>query len=479
MTDDHIEGSLTEKQARHGTQKKFIREIEVCYLHLLLDSLAPADNWCEVAQVTIDILPDLALLEMFCFLIHKPRTGVWCTLVHVCRRWRSVVFGSPRRLGLKLYCGVTTPVRERLHVWPPLPIVISVYKPKKWVEDNIVAALEHNDRISEVLLSPIPSLDFQKVLVAMQKTFPAMTRLELTLFGRDETKPVFPASFLGGAAPRLRTLILGSVPFPGLLNLLLAATHLVHLSLHRIPHSGYFSPETMVTCLSELTRLEKLDIEFQSAESCPGRKSRFPDRISLPVLVDLWFRGASRYLDDLVARIDAPLLDKLGMTFFHNIDTSQIFQFICRTPKLNEIDEAYVVFLSYQVSILLSRSFGGDGELSLAIWHNSSDWQLFSLAHLCCSSFPQTLIPSVERLYILEDEEACLFLQDDIESSQWLELLQPFTAVKDLYISQEFVPRIAPTLRELVGGRVTEVLPALQSLFLQETLSSEPIQESI
>jgi hypothetical protein len=37
-----------------------------------------------------------------------------------------------------------------------------------------------------------------------------------------------------------------------------------------------------------------------------------------------------------------------------------------------------------------------------------------------------------------EDRFSRLHWQDDIESSQWLELLHPFTAVKDLYISREF-----------------------------------------
>ena len=71
--------------------------------------------------------------------------------------------------------------------------------------------------------------------------------------------------------------------------------------------------------------------------------------------------------------------------------------------------------------------------------------------------------------------------QDDIEDSpgQWLELLRPFTAVNDLYVSKIFVPRIAPALQELVGERATEALPALQTLFLRETLSSGPVQEAI
>jgi hypothetical protein len=96
-------------------------------------------------------------------------------------------------------------------------------------------------------------------------------------------------------------------------------------------------------------------------------------------------------------------------------------------------------------------------------------------------SFPQALIPVVEKLHIGESLFR-LFLpqwQDDIESSQWLEVLNPFTAVKDLYISLEFTPRIAPALQELVGERTTEVLPILQRLFLEETLLSGPTPEAI
>jgi hypothetical protein len=36
--------------------------------------------------------------------------------------------------------------------------------------------------------------------------------------------------------------------------------------------------------------------------------------------------------------------------------------------------------------------------------------------------------------------------QDGIDPSLWRELLQPFTAVKDLYLSREVVPRIALVL---------------------------------
>ena len=69
----------------------------------------------------------------------------------------------------------------------------------------------------------------------------------------------------------------------------------------------------------------------------------------------------------------------------------------------------------------------------------------------------------MEHLYIHEDRLSVW--QDDIENGQWPEVLRPFTAVKDL-----FTPRIAPALKELVGERATEVLPALRTLFFEVPL---------
>ena len=71
-------------------------------------------------------------------------------------------------------------------------------------------------------------------------------------------------------------------------------------------------------------------------------------------------------------------------------------------------------------------------------------WQLLSLTQVCRSSFPRTFISSLESLYICEDGYPRLGWQDDIGNAQWMELLQPFTAVKYLILSKEFTPCIAP-----------------------------------
>ncbi|KAH8994645.1 hypothetical protein EDB83DRAFT_1023651 [Lactarius deliciosus] len=70
--------------------------------------------------LTIDVLPDNVFLDIFDFCLRDstmPELGViqhmrkWQILVHVCQRWRRIVFASPRRLDLYLSCSYGTPVR--------------------------------------------------------------------------------------------------------------------------------------------------------------------------------------------------------------------------------------------------------------------------------------------------------------------------------------------------------------------------------
>jgi hypothetical protein len=191
----------------------------------------------------------------------------------------------------------------------------------------------------------------------------------------------------------------------------------------------------------------------------------------------LTFSGAVEYLEDLVAQVDAPLLDMLEIDFFYELilDTLRLAQFISRTPKFRAHDEARVKFYEFAVMVKLPRTFYGS--IKLGISCSESDLQLSSLAQICSSSFPAALILAVERLYIQSMYWDQLW-QDDIEDSQWIELFRPFVAVKDLYISSDFTPQIATALQEL-GESGTEVLPALEMLFFEEPLPSGPVQEAI
>ena len=386
------------------------------------------------------MLPDEVLLEIFDFFEameedegdESSKMEAWQALVHVCRRWRSVVFGSPRRLKLKLVCTTKTRAKGTLDVWPSLPLVIEEYNCQTKRVDNIVALLKCSDRINQINLWGVR---FQNISEAMEVRFPELT--DLVLHSVDEMGPVpLSDSFLGGSAPRLRSLILPNIPFPGLPKLLSSTTHLTNLYLDRIPHSGYISPETMVACLSQLTNLDRLSLEFESPQSHPDGESRRPPpstRTVLPALTRFWFKGVCEYLEDLVARIDAPQLNSFESTFFNDIvfDTPQLTQFISHTPTLEAFVNASVVLWDHHASIKLFSKTSDDGDLDVGISCGELDWQLSFLEQVCTSFLPP--ISALEDFYIT-NRRSLRNCGDDIDNSSWLELLHLFATVKNLPI---------------------------------------------
>jgi hypothetical protein len=423
------------------------------------------------------MLPDDVLLEIFDIYVnkngrqyYKKEIEVWLTLVHVCRRWRSVVFGSPHRLNLRLFCTSATPARDTLDLWPSLPLLIRDIDPT--IDDEILAVLERSDRVVQIELDG-PNLE--TVLAAMQVPFPELTYLRLHSF--EGMKSILHDSFLGGSAPRLESLSLSRIPFPRLPKLLLSATHLVTLHLWNIPHSGYISPEAIVTVLSTLTSLESLTLQFKSPLSRPdwaNRRLPPPTRSVLPVLIYFRFKGACEYLEDLVTCIDTPRLNELSITLFNQIvfDTPQSIQFISRAPTLETFEKAHVVFQHDAVRVNLSSQTetSGYGRLSMRIQCIELDWQVSSMEQVCTSCLPT--LSALEDLYIYEDRYWPPVWKDNIENTLLLELLRPFTGVKNLYLSEKFASCIISSLQELTGGRATEVLPALQNIFLEELQES-------
>jgi len=435
--------------------------------------------------VTIGTLPDDILLEIFDFYAEEDEDDDedddwWHTLVHVCRRWRNVVFASPRRLDLRLRCTGTRSVRDMLDIWPELPIVIEGVGD---VDINVIAALELKDRVSRITFWGVSSSELEGVVAVMQEPFPALT--DLWLWSTDGMASVVSDSFLGDSAPRLRYLGLTNVPFPALPKLLSSTTDLVILNLFDIPHSGYFSPEVMVTCLSALTRLKSLVLQFQSPRSRPDRTSRLSPRRTptiLPALTYLRFKGVTEYLEDLVTQLDTPLLKDITIRFFNQLifNISQLPKFLCRTETFTVLDQASVSFYEEFISVELFHQTGANStRLELSISCRKLDWQLSSLVQVCNSAL--STLSTLERLSLGPTLCAPDLLsgKDDIEDTQWLDLLSPFINVKDLQLSEKVAPCVAPALQELTGERVTEVLPALQNLFLHDFKASRPVEEGI
>ena len=446
----------------------------------LTDQLDP-----NAGKVTIDILPDDVLVKIFHFYVNdndgsNPWTNEWLRLVHVCRRWRYTVFALPRHLHLQLaYTGnIPFKIPDTLSV---VPVVISeshlhLYIPPRLLPDqghvwsNKVAALnsEHHTRICQIHLSNIPNSHVEAIKAAMQKPFPALTDLFLSVNG--DRALCIPASFLGGSGPHLRTLTLKKCSYPAAQKLLLSANHLVTLSLKDIPDSGYISPDALVTAFSGMFRLETLQLEFRYPQSHIDPESLRPPpltRTILPALTRFTFEGNHEYSEGLMAQIDAPLLYDLRIVFFmgRDFEVPQLYQFVSHREAFNTFHRAEMIIGDFQIFCRLSSAKPIDyhKQLWLEMRFGRVNRQLSSVAQDCVVSLPP--LSNVKQLKIRPP----LNWRDKLESEStpWLERLKPFTAVENLTVSYQFVRHVSHAMEMLDGEEVTEVLPALRNLFLR------------
>ena len=439
------------------------------------------------------MLPDSVLLEIFWFYkeVEERRflriVWNWHLFVHVCRRWRQVVFGSPIHLNLQIFCTSRTPARKYLGIWPALPIFIDFdyYSPLRHGNnpssgDNIVTAFEHVDRVCGVRLRATGS-ELETFAMVMQEPFPVLTSLYIL---SDVKAPVLPAEFLGGSAPLLQKIYFDGIPFPALPTLLLSTSDLVTLDLKSIPPSGYISPEAMAVGLAALPRLKTFIIQFRSASPRPDRIHPPPaTRTVLPVLTYFHLQGASEYLEDLVARIDAPQLDEIHICYLNQLDefrVAQLPRFIDRSvgPKLTQFRFAQVGFYGHFVNFHTYRN-ANDSESSsespsapTAVLCEGLDWQVSHMAQVL-SHFSATLSNVVHlklEVWHEEDEEVSqdykLEATDDVE---WLHLLHQFPTVKTLHVPHELAGNIALALEDIAWEAIA---PSLDLIYLADQPAS-------
>lgn len=167
---------------------------------------------------------------------------------------------------------------------------------------------------------------------------PFLALTSLHLGSNDDISPVLLDAFLAGFTPILQKLWLVGISVLALPVLLLSSPSLSELYLIWIPHSGYISSQMMAICLSLLTMLKCLHIEFHSLNHSPDQISQPPPPLThvvLPALKMFVYHRVSEYLDVLMAQINAPLLNNIDMTFFHQLifNIPQLPQFINYTEN--------------------------------------------------------------------------------------------------------------------------------------------------
>jgi hypothetical protein len=411
-------------------------------------------------HVMIEMFSDDVLRNIFHHFIHTS-PQFWYTLTHVCQKWRQIIFDSPQGLRLRLHCTYGTPVIKALGYWPPFPLVVNygvIHRPPAPEdEDNIMAALEHTDRVCSISFTVSSSL--LKKLSTISKPFLELE--DLVLLSKDNSPFTLPSAFWWGH--RLRTLHSTRVAFASLPQLLLPSQNLVDIQLDEIPGAGYFSPEAFANALCGMTQLQALSLHFLSYP--PRRKflslpPSLGDRVVLPVLTRFRYRGTSKYLDSLVAKIDAPRLGDIDITFFSQptLDALQLGLFINRIELWGSPPRVDILSSGDTISITLSQP-GTRTRLGLQISCEQLDWQLSSISRIC-DNFSSFLF-SVEDLRI--ETAGPSSAPDDVDDEQWLRLVRTFDGAKDFYLAGKLAAAILRALRLADEGHKI-VLPALRNL---------------
>jgi hypothetical protein len=427
-----------------------------------------------------NLFSDDVLLNIFRhYLVVTSR--VWPILTWVCRRWRQVIFTSPLGLNLRLYCTYGKPVLEAPDYWLSLPVVVeyggfsNLDPPAPEDDDNIMAALKQSGRVSSIRLTVTSSL--LEKLSTVSEPFSELE--ELVLLSQDNVQLTLPGTFRWG--PRLRTLHSTGIGFPSFPQLLLPSQDLVDLQLHEVPIAGYFSPESLVNALSEMTQLQSLSLYYISLpprRNYLGLPPQLGEHIVLPALTSLKYRGTSKYIDNLVARIDAPRLGNIDITFFSQptMDASRLGRFIERIEMQTSPSHAEVETSAHAISISFTSS-STSTPLRLQISCTQLDWQLSSLAQVCDQFFP--FLFRVQNIGINTTKSPNG--ENDMDGEQWLELLRPFRGARDLSVAGEFASDILGALCSLTADDGHEsVLPALRSLHVHEPgVMRGPLQDSI
>jgi hypothetical protein len=409
--------------------------------------------------------------------------------VHICRKWRRIIFASQRALRLRLFCTHGTPVRNTLDWWPALPIVVeyggspTLDPPAPEDEDDIVAALEQSDRVSSIGLTITTSL--LEKLSAIEGPFSELE--DLFLLPPDSLRLTLPSAFWWGT--RLRSLHLTRITLIELPQLLYSSRELVDLQLHEVLSPWLFSPKALTDALGGMAQLRSLSLHFPPAidhigvVSIPSRK-----RVVLPLLTRLNFRGNPKYSEGIVTGIDAPRLADIEVTLFNEdvlqfgFDVSTLSRFVYRIEMQKSHRQADILISERSVSVSLTQPASTCFKLQVPCKFLSRQ---LSYVSRICTDF-STFLSNVEdlRISVTGPSTRNVYYYKD-----WLEaIINSFTGVKSFHVAgnlwTNFVratqrKTLLPALHKLYiphpGPRHAPLREAVVSLMTSRRLSGHPI----
>jgi hypothetical protein len=351
---------------------------------------------------------------------------------------------------------------------PPLPLTVD-YDSKDGItaedEEGLLLALEQRHRVRHLRLY-LPVQNLRKLVMAIDEEFPILEYLIVGPWTKDNPALVLPETL---QAPHLRHLALTDFACPIRPRLHPTAASLVTLGLIINHQSAYFQPNVLLQWISFMPQLQSLAIHFTFP--VPNRDverqlthTPITTHITLPNLRLFWFRGVSAYLEAVVCRITAPLLESLQILLFKQLTFSvpRLAQFMNTTENLR-FDKAVIRFKDKIIEV--GMFFRGAGMCAYAVkvtcWH--LDWQVSSAAQIC-NALSQVFSAVKHLTLVHEVHSQSSEEHNDVDRIEWRNILRSFSNVKTLGVDDGLVVEISRCLGLEDGELPLELLPELQEL---------------
>jgi hypothetical protein len=416
-------------------------------------------------ELTINRIPDELLVEIVDFYrqhnVHNYQW--WFKLIHVCKRWRAVIFASFFRLGL---CFVLKP-KMGGHMktimsrhFPPLPIQIKYDKrdqnltPKDM--SRVLAALKRPDRIRGISFTG-NSDNIGKLFKATKCPFPALESLEL--YVERCTTLSIPVTFLKGSDLHLRTLSLRHFSLSSTSRFISSIPTLTHLSLVLFADIGL--PSAMLQFFSNLQGmpcLSHLDLGVTRYITDLVQPTKPKDNFPLSKLTSFRYHGHSAFLNTLMAEFVAPSLRDVDI----QLQDTTLPPIPYLPQFINDIAEhCHIVRLRLDT---YSAQFSSLGHSEYAD-HHSPRFSLYS------RHFPESMMQMSGALYskFVPTKLSVIFL-DDVYTGEdfipWRRFFLQFPSVKVLQMCGIDNLRVASAFHEGHEGLDPAFLPALEEIEL-------------
>ena len=428
-------------------------------------------------NLTIDNIPDEVLLEIFDyyqqhFISDQPlwnKKYKWFKLIHVCRRWRFIVFASSTRLDLCLVVSAHNPGNMKTIFsprLPPLPIAIdydclpvgTASHVKTKVFSRMLAALKRCDRVHAItFLGTAP--DFDELVKATKHHFPILENLKLQNVDTRITELELPSTFLNGSAPHLRSLKLHRISLTSITSLLSSATVLIELNLR------LYTPFSMASLLAHLRNMHclrhlELMLRIRGAPSStngPIPPTNPEDTFLLSKLTSFHYQGPSSVLGALVAGFTAPSLQDVHI-ILNDDDEDPIFhlsRFLDGIEKLYHSAQMISEGDYFRISLLTHSEPVDQPTPSFRCCSVCSPGSIMRM-----SATLSAKLATVEELLMVFIADPFEFWDDD---NPWRSFLQHFRRVKVLWVERidllymadildpddESVPGLLPMLEEI------------------------------